>query len=160
VQRILVKSGMAGVRAETLANQTVRLVFLVVFAVLTLYLLRRVRDYRTMIVSTAAISLVWFLMSFYILPWYLAAGLMVASVAGWNATTGAYITVASVFTLYHIPATNIPVLTWSGRFGTNLFLSLPFFLVLAAWLFLVLRDAPKRRKPKSIGTSGAGAADE
>lgn len=160
VQRVLIRSGMLWVRAETLANQMVQLVFLAVFAVVTIYLLTRVKDYRSMIISVAAINLVWFLTSIYILPWYLAVGLMVACVAGWNMTTAAYVTVASFFTFYHIPATNIPTLAWSGRLGTDLYLSLPFFLILTAWLGVGLYYLRKRRNAGSALGPGSGEFDE
>lgn len=159
LQRVLVGSGMGGVRAELLANQLVQLVFLAIFGVATLYLLTRVKDYRSMIISVAAISLVWFLTSIYILPWYLAVGLMVACIAGWNVTTAAYVTAASVFTLYHIPETNIPALTWSGRLGTDLYLSLPFLLVLAVWLAVGLWYVLKRRNSASAPPGETEAID-
>ncbi len=85
---------------------------------------------------------------------------MVACVAGWNATTAAYVTAASFFTLYHIPETNIPALTWSGRLGTDLYLSLPFLIVLVAWITVGLRRAHRRRNARSEPPDGTEAIDE
>jgi hypothetical protein len=160
IQRVLVKTGMTGNRAESLSDSAVRLAFLVIFVLVTMYLLTRVKDYRSMITSTAEISLVWFLTSAYILPWYLALGLMVACVAGWNFSTGAFITVASVFTLYHVPETRLTRLSWTNRLGADPYLSVPFLLTLLVWLVVGLGSLVKRNRARTKERSAAEALDE
>jgi len=160
VQRLLLKTGMTGLKAETLANSWVQLAFLGILALITLYFLTRVKDYRSMITATAAITLVWFLTSIYILPWYLVTGLMVACVAGWNYTTAAYLAAAGFFTLYHIPETTIPTVPWTGRLGTDLYLSLPFLLILVIWISLVVLFLVMNRKPGAIRDPQMEALDE
>ena len=160
VQRVLLKTGMTGFKAEALANSWVQLAFLGIFALVTLYFLTRVKDFHSMITATAAITLVWFLTSIYILPWYLVTGLMVACVAGWNYTTGAYIVVAGFFTLYHIPETTVPRVPWTGSLGADIYLSLPFLLIFLIWILLGVRFLLKHRKTKAIEGPVTGALDE
>jgi Glycosyltransferase family 87 len=138
VQKVLIKTGMSGVKAESLASSWVHLAFLAIFALATLFFLTRVKDYRSMIIATAAITLVWFLTSTYILPWYLVTGLMVACVTGWNYTTAAYLAVGGFFTMYHLPSAITPRLPGTHRLGTDLYLSLPFLLILLIWMVLVV----------------------
>jgi hypothetical protein len=118
-----------------------------------LYFLSRIKDYRSMITATAAITLAWFLTSTYILPWYLVTGLMIACVAGWNYTTAAYLAVAGFFTLYHVPAAIVPTVPWNGVSGTNLYLSLPFLLILVIWSSLVVLLLVMNRKRPLSGAS-------
>lgn len=134
-QRFLVGIGVAGPRAESLVNPVVQVLFLGLFAVLTIYLLSMVKDFRSMILATAAISLAWFFTSLYILPWYLAVGLMAAAVSGWNALSGTYIAASAIFSLYHVPELGVTSGPWNGgHLGTNLYLSLPFLLLFAGVL--------------------------
>lgn len=134
-RRFLAGVGVNGSRAESLVNPVVQILFLGLFAALVIYLLSRVRDFRSMILATAAISLVWFFTSLYILPWYLALGLMAAAVSGWNALSWAYIATSSIFSLYHVPGLGFSSAPWnSGQPGTNLYLSLPFLLLFAGIL--------------------------
>jgi alpha-1,6-mannosyltransferase len=153
VQKLLLRTGMTGPKARAAANSWVQLAFLAVFALVALYFLSRIKDYRSMITATAAITLAWFLTSTYILPWYLVTGLMIACVAGWNYTTAAYLAVAGFFTLYHVPAAIVPTVPWNGVSGTNLYLSLPFLLILVIWSSLVVLLLVMNRKRPLSGAS-------
>lgn len=126
--------GAGGESASSAVGLPVALLFLALFAVIAVVLLTRVRDFRSMVVSTAGISLIWFLTSGYILPWYLAIGLSVAVIAGWNATTGSLLASSVVFTLWRIPHS---YLNLSDGLGSVLYLSVPFTVILVVWLFLM-----------------------
>jgi hypothetical protein len=132
-QRLLTHGGMTAARADVVANSRVHLLFLAVFIVITVILLWGVRDYRSMVASAAALSLVWFLTSTYVLPWYLTMGLMLAAVLGWSLTTACLVGAAAVSTLYLIP--------WPpGGYpsGPTMYLCVPFLLLLVGWLTLTL----------------------
>lgn len=134
-ERLLVHLGVGSNRAGTLVSPVVRGGFLALSAVLVLYLLTRVKNFRSMVLVTAAVSLVWFFTSLYVLPWYLALGLMAAGIGGWNALSGTSIAVATIFTLYRVPDLYVSTVPWfQGKLGTNLYISLPFLLLFLALL--------------------------
>ena len=128
-QRVLRHGGMTHIKAESVANARVHLLFLAIFAVLTIILLLRVKDYRSMTVSAAAIFLIWFLTSSYVLPWYLAMGLMLAAFTGWNLATAGMIGASVIFAFYRIPE---PPGTGVG--GPSVWLSVPLVLIFVGWL--------------------------
>jgi len=129
--RILSGLGIAKASATSLSNTLVHLFFLALFTAILLALLWKVRDYRTMVLSTGGILLAWFLTSGYVLPWYLGLGLMVCAVSGWNATTGSTVAASCVFILFRIPTAQI-----AGEYKPVLYLSIPFAIILITWLIL------------------------
>jgi alpha-1,6-mannosyltransferase len=141
--RILSAIGLASATAASMSKTLTHVFFLGFFAALVLALLWKVRDYRSMLLSTAAILLAWFLTSGYILPWYLMLGLLICAVSGWNATTGSTIAASSVFSLYRLPpmhaahAAHIAQTTSNtGTTKPSFLLSVPFTIILVAWLIL------------------------
>jgi hypothetical protein len=107
------------------ANSSAHLLFLAIAAILGILLLLNVKDYRSMTLCAGSLVLVWFLTATYVLPWYLALGLVMAALTGWNATTGALIAAAAIFTMYHIQTTR-------GA-GPVYYLSIPLLAVLVIW---------------------------
>jgi hypothetical protein len=110
------------------ANSRAHLLFLGIAAILGILLLLKVKDYRSMTLCASSLVLVWFLTSTYVLPWYLALGLVMAALTGWNATTGALVAAAAIFSLYHIPTTK------GG--GPVFYLGIPLLVVLVIWTVL------------------------
>jgi alpha-1,6-mannosyltransferase len=141
--KILSAIGLASATAESLSRTLTHVFFLALFATLVLALLWKVRDYRSMLLSTAAILLAWFLTSGYILPWYLMLGLLVCAVSGWNATTGSTIAASGVFSLYRIPPMRLAHVAHIAQTTSNagptkpsFLLSIPFAIILVVWLVL------------------------
>lgn len=130
-ERLLMRGGMPAHRAEDLANARVQLLFLALLVVIGVVLLLRVRDYRTTVASAAGLFLVWLLTTSYVLPWYVAAGLMLACLLGWNLTTATMVGISAVFGLYRIPVPQADAFT---RAGPNLYMSVPFLVMLVIWL--------------------------
>lgn len=146
-QKFLIQGGMSPFRAEEVANGRVQLLFVALLAVIAVALLLRVKDYPTMVAGAAGLFLAWFLTSSYILAWYVAAGLLIAAILGWNFTTAAMVGMSAIFGLYRIPEPRAGGFTYGG--GPNLYLSVPFLLLLAGWLLipLVKRLWERRRPP-------------
>jgi len=128
-KKVLKRGGIAAAEAARVANARVHLLFLAVFAIAAIVLLSRVRDYRSMVACSAALFLTWFLTSSYVLPWYLASGLMLAAVAGWNLTTATLVGASAVFSLWRIPGP--PTGEHPGE--VTLYIALPFLLLLLGW---------------------------
>jgi alpha-1,6-mannosyltransferase len=125
--RVLAHGGVTLARATTIAEGRVRLVFLAVLFAGTIVFLWSARDFRSMAVATASILLLWVLCATYILPWYLAIGLMVAAVTGWTRITGLTIAAASILVLYRLP---MP----AGPAGAPTFYTAyPLLILLAGW---------------------------
>ena len=133
--KLLSAIGLAKTTAGSLSTSLAHVFFLGLFVAITLALLWKVRDYRSMVLSTAGIFLAWILTASYLLPWYLAMGIMVCAVAGWNATTACTIAASSIFTLYKVPTTHL-LLHQGGKAKPLLYLSIPLAIILIAWLIL------------------------
>lgn len=128
-KKLLTHGGMAATKATQVANARVQLFFLVVFAIAAIVLLSKVKNYRSMVACSASLCLAWFLTSSYVLPWYLAMGLMLAAVAGWNLTTATLIGASAVFSLWRMPKPST-----GGYHGeATLYIALPFLLLLLGW---------------------------
>lgn len=136
--KLLSAMGLAKTTAGSLSTSLAHVFFLGLFVAITLALLWKVRDYRSMVLSTAGIFLAWILTASYLLPWYLAMGIMVCAVAGWNATTACTIAASSIFTLYKVPTTPTThlLLHQGGKAKPLLYLSIPLAIILIAWLIL------------------------
>ena len=132
-QKVLTHGGMMGSRAAQVAGSRIHLAFLLITAVVGIALLLKVKDFRSMAASSAGLVLIWFLTSTYVLPWYLALGLILAAIAGWNLTTALLAGAAAVFTFYRIPASPSSV---SSPGGPSIYLSIPFLLLLIGWLLI------------------------
>lgn len=157
LRRILSGLGIAKASATSLSNTLVHLFFLALLAAIVLALLWKVRDYRTMVLSTGGILLALFLTSGYILPWYLGLGLMVCAISGWNATTGSTVAASCVFLLYRIPITQAvihhrPLLHVSYR--PVFYLSIPLAVILITWLILGKPFSGLRRASPGGETTG------
>jgi len=150
--------GLDGANAASAVDLPVKVFFLALLAVISVVLLAQVKDFRSMAVATAGIALVWFLTSGYILPWYLALGLSVAVIAGWNATTGSVLAASVVFTLWRIPHSYVYL---SDGLGSVLYLSVPFAIILIMWL-LLQRPFPglAGREANTVDVNNREAADE
>ena len=150
--------GLGGANAASAVDLPVKVFFLALFVVISVVLLARVKDFHSMVISTAGIALVWFLTSGYILPWYLAPGLSVAVIAGWNATTGSVLNASVVFTLWRIPHSCVGL---SDGLGSVLYLSVPFSIILIVWLLLE-RPFPglSGRKANTVDVNSREAAGE
>lgn len=136
---LLSTAGLTSAGATSIANLLIRVFFLALFIILALALLSRVKDFRSMVVSAAGISLVWFFTASYVLPWYLALGLFVTMIAGWNATSGVLIASACVFSLWRIPPIHAglhiqPLLHRAASAGATIYLALPLTILFIAWL--------------------------
>jgi hypothetical protein len=136
--------GAAAARLQLTANSRVHLLFLGVAGILGILLLIGVKDYHSMVSCAAALVLVWFFTSAYILPWYLGLGLALAAITGWNMTTGVLVGASTVFTLYHIPST-------SGS-GPLFYLSVPLLLLFVIWA-IVLGNRKVRTSRWFLGRS-------
>jgi alpha-1,6-mannosyltransferase len=152
-QKILRHAGMSHVKADTIANARVHWLFIGIFAVLTIVVLLRVKDYRTMVVSASAIFLLWFLTSSYILPWYLVMGLMLTAIVGWNFTTAAMLGASVIFSFYRIP--EVP--RSGGGGGPNFYLCVPLLLLFTGWLVV---EGVRRLMAWHAGRASAGPVDE
>lgn len=149
-QKVLMASGMTPLRAETLANNSVRLLFLGIMLTVAIFLLRGVKDFRSMALCAASLALLWILASTYILPWYIALGVMVVAFTGWNLTTGLTIGTASVLALYRLPES-------VGAPGSpTIYIALPLALILLGWAFLAQRLRWQRKIEIS---ASAGSVD-
>jgi hypothetical protein len=127
---------LVGVSGESAADWTrfpVKFLFLALVVVVATGLLLRVKSYRSMVAGAAGIALAWCLTSSFVLPWYLALGLFVAVVAGWNPTTAALLASSVVFTMYRIPSSGVDL---SHGLGSVFYLSVPLAVVLIAWLWV------------------------
>jgi len=136
---VLTRGGMSLVHATTVAEGRVHLVFLGIAVVIGILLLLRVKDYYSMVLCAAALSLVFCFTSTYILPWYLVLGLLLASMTGWNITTGVLVGSAAVFSLFRIPG--------PASESPNLYTALPFLLLFIGWI--LLNAAVELRKARS-----------
>jgi alpha-1,6-mannosyltransferase len=152
-ERLLVNGGVARVRAEEIAHGRVQLMFLALFLVMAVILLLRVKDYRTMVFSAAALFLAWFLTTSYILPWYVAPGLMLAAILGWNLLTASMVGMSSVFVLYRLPELPAGGLTLAGQPGPNPYISVPFLMILVGWISLSAAKWVKSRRPANAGAT-------
>ena len=130
-QKVLKGGGMSASRAATVANSRVHLLFLAVLAVVAVVLLLKVKDFRSMALSGAGLVLIWFLTSIYVVPWYLALGLVVAAITGWNLTTALLVGASAIFTFYRIPS---PLSTTGTPGAPTVYIGLPFLLLLVGWL--------------------------
>lgn len=148
-QGILRHGGMVASRAEQVADSRVHLVFLAIAAIVGILLLFSIKDFRSMSVCTAALVLVWFLTSTYILPWYLALGVMVAATTGWNLTTASLLGASAVFTLYRIPQ---PPRTGKYVGGPSMYMCIFFLLLLVGWL--AIAGGKKLNAMRSSGEVG------
>ena len=122
--KVFGSGGAASSRLQLTANSRVHLVFLGIAGILGILLLLGVKDYRSMTLCAGSLVLVWFLTSTYVVPWYLALGLALAALTGWNATTGALVAAATIFTLYpmvgHLGVPLLVVLViWTAIFGSS-----------------------------------------
>ena len=143
--QLLHAMGIVSERALNLSSTLIWLVFTGIFVVVTIAMLLKVRNFKSMIVAAAAISLIWFLTAPYILPWYLCMALVITAVDGWDVTTGAALAASTVFLFYRIPQLNIqmrplrlplrtgPTHTPAGP-TSLLYIGLPFAAILLAWL--------------------------
>lgn len=166
--QLLGSMGISSARAQNLASSGIWLVFTGLFVVITIVLLYRVRDYRTMMMGAAAISLVWFLTTPYILPWYLTLPLMITAVTGWNVTTGSALAASTVFLLYNIPLRSpvtrplkfpLRAATTSGSAGPSslLFMGISFTVILVVWLIYGMKA---RKFVADRWSSGSGSGGE
>ncbi len=146
LQGLLAHAGMGAVRAETVANSVMRASFTLLFIAVAIYLLTRVKDYRSMVSVSAGLVFAWFLTSSYVLPWYLALGFVLAVIAGWNLITAAYVTASVVFLLYHVPKLTPEKVPGTNSLGANVHLSLPMIIVGLALLGAWARSLWLRRK--------------
>jgi len=164
IDRALTGVGLSGHMAASLSNGPVRAFFLLLLIGVTVVLLLRIRDRRTMAAATAGIALLWFLTSSYILPWYLALGLLVTGIAGWNATTGCLVAASSLFAVYRMPLSSVPILSRivrTGIPGPNLPISIPLTVILIVWLILIhpLRRAGPADEASPVHPSAEGEAE-
>lgn len=143
----LVRGGMNITRAGLLANSRVHILFTALLLVIAVVLLLRVKDYRSMVASSAGLFLAWFLTSSWLLPWYLFMGLMLAAILGWSRITALMVGLAAVFCLYRIPQPAGGAI--SGP-GPVLFFSLPFLLILIGWLGLGGLEWLQRRRAAPV----------
>ena len=157
VERILGFAWVSSAQAADIAAREAHYLFLAILAIIAIALFLRVKDFRTMVGCAAALSLVWVLTSGYALPWYLAMGIMLGAVTGWNVTTASLVGAASIFTMYRIPglptgATPEPIF-WLGG---------PMLILLAGWLILTFVPALGRvTASEPVGVvDGSGALDE
>ena len=156
-KKLLVRGGMTGVKAGLVANSRVHLLFAVLLLAIAVVLLLRVKDYRSMMASSAGLFLAWFLTSSWLLPWYLFMGLMLAAVLGWNRTTACVVGLAAVFCLYRIPQP--PGGAISGP-GPVLFFSLPFLLIFIGWVGLGGLEWLQRRRAAAVSPAPDGVLKE
>ena len=150
-QKILRGSGMTAIKAQSVANTRVHLLFLAIFAVVTIILLLSVKDYRSMALAASGIFLVWFVTSSYVLPWYLVMGLMLTAFTGWNFTTGAMLGASVIFSFYRIPE---PPGHAVG--GPNVWMSVPLILISLVWLVF---EGAKRLTAWRAARAGVTAAE-
>lgn len=155
LEAFLRRGGMAAGPAEAVSGEVIGALFLMLCASLAVYLLSRVRDFRSMVLATAGLALAWFLTSSYILPWYLALGLLVAVTLGWNLLTGAYLAAATALLLYRAPHLGAERVPGAGPLTANLHLSLPLLAIgivlLAAWV----RSRRRGERPSGEGVRRA-----
>lgn len=151
-QKLLTHGGSVTARTLQIANGRVRLLFLGLFVVVAILLLLRVRDYRSMVVCSASLFLVWFLTSSYVLPWYLAMGIMLAAIGGWNVTTAAMIGASVAFSMYHLPEA-----VRGSIGGPSIQVGVAFLLLLAVWLALSFAFVRRRASGPMDVTTGADA---
>ena len=149
-QKILRHSGMTRIKAQSVANARVHLLFLAIFAVVTILILLTVKNYRSMALAASAIFLIWFVTSSYVLPWYLVMGLMLTAFTGWNFTTGALLGASVIFAFYRIPEP-----PGHGIGGPNVWLSVPLILLSVAWLVF---EGARRGAAWRAGRAEAAAA--
>jgi alpha-1,6-mannosyltransferase len=159
--------GMSAGTAASLSTRVTYAFFMLLFLSVMVALLLRTRDFRSMAAATAGIALVWFLTTSYILPWYLALGLLVTGIAGWSATTGCLIAASSVFMLYRIPPSNLQTAVTrvttatGGHPGPTRAISLPLVVILVVWLIYTRPFRRARSEPAPVGGAPAlEAADE
>ncbi len=157
-QDMLGHLGFSATRAASISNETAQLLFMALFGFLTLYLLTRVKDFRSMIVVSGAIILLWFLTSSYVVPWYLGLGLMVSAIAGWNWLTGTYLATSFVFLLYRVPDASNPRVLGIDRHGAFTYLSWPCLIILVSLLLYGARHTWTRRSEARV-TMEEGAAE-
>jgi alpha-1,6-mannosyltransferase len=168
--QLLGSMGITSARALNLATAGIWLALTGLFVVVTIVLLYRVRDYRSMMTAAAAISLVWFLTTPYILPWYLTIPLIITAVTGWNVTTGSALAASSVFLMYNIPnrasATRplrFPLRAASSgnasRPSSVLFMGISFTVILVVWLVAQTRVWRYIGNRLSGGSGSGGGAE-
>ncbi|MHB8896704.1 MAG: hypothetical protein ACYC99_16230 [Candidatus Geothermincolia bacterium] len=139
-QKVLRHGGLSAVRAESIANGRVQLLFLAIMLAGAVVLLWGVRDFHSMAVSAASLVLLWLLTTTYILPWYFAVGILVVAITGWNRITGLMIGAATVFVLFRIPMSQ-------GASGSpTLYTALPMFLILLGWPVLAVTARWQNRR--------------
>jgi hypothetical protein len=142
-QKYLMHHGMSALRAVSVADGRVRMLFLIVMLAGAVVFLWGVRDFYSMALCASSLVLLWLLTSTYVLPWYVALGVMTAAITGWNLTTGLMIGSACILTLYRLPMAR------EAPGNPTLYTSLPLFILLLGWLLLAwagrLRDARLKR---------------
>lgn len=155
VNAFLTRKGTAAVRAEAISNELIHLLFMVLLAAIALYLLGRVKDFDGMVRATAGLAFAWFLTGSYVLPWYIALGLIVAVTTGWNRLTGACLAASTVLLLYRVPHLVAERVPGAGPLTANLHLSLPMLAIGLALLGAWFHPRPGTGRPS--GSRGAGA---
>lgn len=154
LSKLLGGLGLPGVSAEIVGSSLARTFFSLLFLAVTVLLLLRIRDYRAMVWSAAAIVLLYSLTSAYVLPWYVAAGLLVGAAAGWNPTTATLVATSLTFTMYRIPARH-PVPDIAHRISPDARLSVPLLAILLLWLVLNWKTLFAARPLRPGGVPGA-----
>lgn len=149
-QKILTRGGMSASRAAAVANSRVQLLFLAIMAAGAVILLLGVKDFRSMAACAGGLVLLWFLTTTYILPWYLALGLLVVAISGWNLTTGLLVAASAILGLYRIPLAK-------SISGPTTYIALPLATLLAAWLVTGGYSRWKARRATSEATATEGA---
>jgi len=158
IAQMLLATGVSKHTAGTLATSVASLTCMLVFLTLSLYFLHRVRDFRSMTSSTAAIVLVWFFTAPYILPWYLSLAITTCVICGWNANTLGTLMASTLFTAYWLPDTaryHPRTLTAFNQSPAVLLVSVPFALAFFVWLSFATPVAHAFLIRKHLGEKGS-----
>ena len=154
--RILIRGGMGSIKAASVANARMHILFTLLLVVIAIVLLTRVKDYRSMVACSAGLFLAWFLTSSWLLPWYLFMGLAFAAILGWSRITAFIVGLAAIFCLYRIPQP--PGGAISGT-GPVYFFTVPFLLIFIGWAALSCVEWLQRRHTPTASDDPPAPAD-